>query len=313
LLLVFCTVVIGAITVFFQYTAVKKGRLLAETQEELLHAKDRQLAQDLQAKDLEIGSLKVKSGELDNKSKELEGKNIQLKGDLENEEATARNEAARLEAKNLSTAQTLEEERRTRVEMEQALAPRILAITPKSPPIEGLKAFKGIAVTVESNSDAESRRAAGMLMSILNQAGWNVGPFVTRFLGLPEGVALEYRSHVGVPTAESTVNKSPDAALALEEYLRLNRWDVRRDPIPDILEERIKEGKAPPELTLPPNNAIRIKIGAKPDWYFFPQELRAVKESEQRFRDEAREQEKRMNEERRRFEEQFSKHSSPPK
>jgi hypothetical protein len=76
----------------------------------------------------------------------------------------------------LVAAQRLEAEKRTRLEMEDAIGPRLLEQQRSS---EALKAFAGTKVTLECISDFDARRTAGQLAVVFQMAGWKLdGPWL---------------------------------------------------------------------------------------------------------------------------------------
>jgi hypothetical protein len=70
LLFVTLSVILAGVTVYFQYTAVKKARLLADAQAQLSRAKEQQLSGDLKDKDLKIAGLNKVAGELNKTAEE---------------------------------------------------------------------------------------------------------------------------------------------------------------------------------------------------------------------------------------------------
>lgn len=66
------TVLVACIVFIFQYMAVKRGKQLAQAQDELSQAKDRQLESDLKGKDVKIAEAKLETEILRNKNSALE-------------------------------------------------------------------------------------------------------------------------------------------------------------------------------------------------------------------------------------------------
>lgn len=159
---------------------------------------------------------------------------------------TAITEQVELKRKNLELQSRIEKERSGRLEMESAIAPRIMEQRQTAKELEGIK---GISVIVESLAESEPWRTAGQIAWTLNSAKWNILPGMQRFLdatGFFDGVAIE--SNVG-PKAQE--DHSSEAADALVEVLTKNNIQANRRPAINL-----------------PLNTIRIRVGLKPAGYF---------------------------------------------
>ncbi len=195
---------------------------------------------------------------------------------LANERAGKANERAEeLAAKNLATEAKLEEERRTRLELEKSLAPRTLAlrVEGETSNIDSLRPFGGINVILEVLPDAEAERAAGYISWILTQAKWKIvsgsrNPDLNQ--GEYDGVVIQHRIYPGVMTPESVADRSRAAATALLEFLRSNNWEAETVSLFPRHHDKM------------PANTIRIMVGFKPSPYFLPPEIKKARERMER-------------------------------
>jgi hypothetical protein len=186
-----------------------------------------------------------------------------------------------LRAINLATEKNLEEERKTRLEMESSITPRWL----DQSNADALKKFPGIQVVLEYVIDAEPRNAAGQIRFVLNQARW---PIIRDqpILQLPvvpfQGVTIDWyrgalRAATPVPTPEAEQQYRDEAnahgaAEALAAFLKAQNWDA--SVWPSVREE------------LPPNT-IKIMIDLKPNPYFLPPATKEALKKIKQIEDEA--------------------------
>jgi hypothetical protein len=167
--------------------------------------------------------------------------------------------AKQLEKENLATQQQLEDERKTRLEMEASLAPRYLWVGTGTHNIAPLRAYEGTKVEIQVIQDAESVRAATELAFVLSSAKWNVAPptivvggnmldgvRTTRFFSRSRGMLIGSRSS--------------RAEMALLDFLSANGWEAEEAGI------RPDEARA--------ENNLLISVGMKPNPYFEPDWLK---------------------------------------
>lgn len=93
-----------------------------------------------------------------------------------------------LKGDNLKLQSNVEQERTTRLQLEESLEPRILVSNGTAR--ERLEAFAGTSYIIEAVSDGEVLRAAGQIRFVLKTAGWNeLGTIQTN--SEPDGVRIE--------------------------------------------------------------------------------------------------------------------------
>ena len=156
-------------------------------------------------------------------------------------------ETEELKRKNLETESRLEKERLDRLNMEVAIAPRIME---QQQSAKELERFKGMSVIIESLAESEPWRTAGQIAWTLERAGWNVQRGMSRYLdgtGFFDGVTAE--TNVGSRPAD---DRSIDASEALVAVLAKNN---------------IKAHRRPHMKNLPPNTVV-VRVGLKPAEYF---------------------------------------------
>jgi hypothetical protein len=192
---------------------------------------------------------------------------------------------------NARSSKALEDEKVKRVEMEEALAPRTIAI---SMPGMGdllapLKKFEGMQVEIRFAPDIETSRAAGQILFAVQQTNWKIIGFTRdEALGrqtsdgvriewyFPELPAREASPETTIEETEKLEAKSKGVAQAFAKFLsgEPNRWKKVRASWPR------NRGELPP-------NTIRIKIGLKPS-PFLPKELKEILDQDKKERHEER-------------------------
>jgi hypothetical protein len=176
--------------------------------------------------------------------------------------AKANQRAKELALQTLQLETSLKEERNTRLELEQSLAPREIADWQAA--INRLKPFGGTRVLIESSADAEAAKTAERITSMLREAGWNItGSLKSQdVLAYPEGVRID------IPI---TLEKGPGPHFA-----------TRLEETAFVLGGVLDDCKIETHILgiLPPNNepsdTLRIKIGLKPQPYFLPEEFKKI-------------------------------------
>ena len=140
----------------------------------------------------------------------------------------------------------LEKERKQRLAMEAAIAPRVLD---ERKIAEELKPFAGMFVSIESLDDSESWRLAGQLAATFELAGWKVLPGMKR-IKVPifrDGITISVQ--VGPPRAG---DRSEEALQHLISVLKGHKVEALGMPAGEGL----------------PLNTLLVQIGLKPIEYF---------------------------------------------
>jgi hypothetical protein len=190
----------------------------------------------------------------------LAGENIGLGKKVDRVTTAARAREAELKKENLATEQRLEDERKTRLEMEASLAPRYLWAGTGTHDISPLRAYEGVQVEMVVIQDAEAIRAADELASVLSSAKWKVVGPPTIELGsnIPDGVTItKFFSRSKMPL---TGERPAKGEVALLDFLDANGWDANEAMF------RPDEGRA--------DNTLLISVGMKPNPYFEPDWLK---------------------------------------
>lgn len=158
--------------------------------------------------------------------------------------ALANEQTAQLKIEASGLAIQLEKEKTTRLELEQAVAPRIMEQYKSS---EALKKIPGVTAIITNIPDIESQRMAGQLAATLSMAGWKYKfvPYNPSDI-YPDGVVIE--KNVGAIPEDDL---SPQATEILLEQLKNNKIESRYMPARDL-----------------PPNTIVIKVGFKPYTFF---------------------------------------------
>jgi hypothetical protein len=165
---------------------------------------------------------------------------------------------------NIELSKNLEQEKISRLEMEQAIAPRIMEQGESS---RKLKAFSGIQVIIECVNDFEARRTAGQIACTLEMANWKlIKPYpkvVPNDADFFDGVDIE--RNVGALPKE---DRSSEATNLLIEQLDDNKIQAMYHP-------------ASPNL---PINTIRVKVGLKPITYFSNKKIDEIRKTQKIFK-----------------------------
>lgn len=190
--------------------------------------------------------------------------------------------AEELKEQNLATAVELEKERKTRLELEQSLTPRQIALVASKAGklnIDPLKPFAGIQMFVEILPDAEAERAAGNIIWLTKKAGWNLssamfnpelkGPFFDGVIVMPYMAPRRRLSKPPFWTEEEYAAEefSREAAEELVNFLKSNNWSAH---IGMIFPKR--DGEIP-------LRSVKITVGFKPSPYFRPQWVKELEDN----------------------------------
>jgi hypothetical protein len=140
-----------------------------------------------------------------------------------------------------SLEQGAEKLRQSNLEMERAISPRILE---QGATAERLKPFADVSFVVISPIDFESKRTAGQIRFILDQAGWK------RFADPPPQESFSFFDGVTLHRIDGS-NRAIDAANALVSVFK------------DVID--IKNGYPLPRRMAPPGTpTVVIEVGPKP-------------------------------------------------
>jgi hypothetical protein len=154
--------------------------------------------------------------------------------------------------------------------------------------LDKLKKFAGINIVLRFLPDAESERAASVLMGVLqsNAVGWKMSkaiPDPSKYVPFFEGVLVEWRTTSpeeweslppSLPQNEAErvaklrelseeSERSTRASEELVDFLMKNGWQAREMPA--------GHGELPP-------NSVGITVGFKPNPYFDPKEIKEMYE-----------------------------------
>jgi len=198
------TTLLAAVLFVTQYVAGKRGRQLATAQKELLEAKDKQLSLDLKSKDVGIEEAKKDA-------------------------ATASSRAEDLKKQNLETEKKLEQERLSRIELEERVAFRRIVPKERTELASRLKSFAGQTVGLWFNvGDHEGAIFASDIASALEVAKWNVYAPASISRLIPSGSRSPTVVETGVIVASTGHGESIKAADAIVRKLLELGFDARK-------------------------------------------------------------------------------------
>lgn len=240
-ILVVVFIFVGAFLYFAQFKANKTAILLGKAKDDVSDYKDRE--QKVQIKKVETDAeekiVRVKT-EADKQIAFLNNETAKANEAI----AVANGKTEELKKENLVLKSRVEEERRSRVELEQAVSPRIMEQHKSS---EALKVLTGVTAIITNIPDLESQKMAGQLAATLSMAGWKFqfAPYDPKGI-YPDGVIIE--TNVGVIPKEDISSKAADLLLT---QLKTNKI----------------EGRTMPAIDLPPNTIV-VRVGFKPYTFF---------------------------------------------
>ena len=249
-----------------------------------------------------------------------------IEGEAKKDIAAAKLETERLHKQNLDTESRLEAERKERRELEKSFGFRWLTKSTDSD-IEPLKRFTGMYAVIQSATDQEPTIASAQLANALVRAGWKVdiqqmfGSSPTDILdglivapvawvplmGAPPKTPLDQLARTTKHGEQRAAEKmSDEAASAVLTFLATNGWDARQSV----------QWSEEPSTRDAPLSAVTIKIGIKPNMYFFPEPLRAeIQHSldvRHRVDEEMKQRRERAEREMKEFEERLRERQKPP-
>ena len=245
----FAVLFIGVWTLVCQFSATQRARMVSDAQSELLHLQDIKAANE--------------SRQLSEEAEALRSQNLAAKRQL------------------VAAEEALEQERKTRFELQKSLAPRdFSAPDPGNVALfdafmekeNAMKQFAGIEAAIEVIPDFEARRAAGIIEDKIKEAGWVVASN-TLVDATPDGVTL--LRHSGNlpknPPALPAANelKSEQAANALAGFLEALGWRDVKLQTGSVAETG--------RLYVPPNKVV-IQVGFKPNPFVNPEWGRKTRE-----------------------------------
>ena len=194
---------------------------------------------------------------------------------LEKDAAVARLETAKANESAANANKATEELRHQNLELEQAIAPRILN---QAGPDRVLKAFPGQIVQLETIMEFEAQRLAGELSGLFKSAGWDLRPADPKFSRPLEGVTIEYFRRAG--TAEPDANQTQRAAAAKALADELKKQNIEAMVTTTAGDPKYQEELRASGMTI---EAIRVTVGPKPTRYFLEQRYPWIKEQRERF------------------------------
>jgi hypothetical protein len=203
-------------------------------------------------------------------------------------------ETARANERAAALERDAAELRLQNLELESAIAPRLLQQLPAGLP---LRQFAGMQVFISAVPEFEARRFAGYVFVMLQMVDWKP-QWLQVDANIMDGVEIEFEGGLrydpnfpgDIMKAETHANQlQENAAQALLEVLKKQKIDAKVMRLPFSRTEKPRRPGVPPD-------AISIKVGAKPIEYFMDQrfpEYRAKKLEIQKIIEDA---EKRFNE-----------------
>jgi len=239
--------VTGIVVVLATYMAFRRARDLADAQSDLGNVKGGLLQAQLQERDFRIAKAQ---SDASNAQTEIARDEVKI--------AQANTRTEELKAQNLATEARLEDERNTRLKLEQTLAPRVIFFggAAAASNIDLLTPFSGIEAEIDVVPDAEAERAANQIESLIQSAGWKV-------------TAAFARNELNVPPSDGVV-VNPAYPVETEEYLQGSRAKHAADALVKVLTGENWQARtqyANSRSTVKPNT-IRINVGFKPSPYF---------------------------------------------
>jgi hypothetical protein len=186
-------------------------------------------------------------------------------------------ELARLKSETATANKATEELKRQNLELEQAVAPRILEI---SAPEKALKDFSPQIIQLDVIPEFEARRLAGGLFGLFKTLKWDMRPPAPSNPELiMDGVRVEYTGPKRTygpfadPHPDPEGEKREAAAQALVAELKKQNIEATAFSFPP--------GYGGGDGVLP--DALRIHVGAKPTMYFVEQKYPWIKEQREYF------------------------------
>ena len=300
----FVTIVAGVGSLVTTRVAYKKGKYVEGLdsnvrvlQDSIAEERRQAFEIELQQKQLEIESAKGLAAEANQSA----GTANDSAGKANAKAAALEKEAAQLKSANLATEVRLTaahaeiaDVNAKRLELERSLAPRTFGANGKIINLDKLKEFAGINIVLRFLPDAESERAASVLIGVLQRedVGWKMSasiPDPTKYVSFFDGVLVTWRptspeemeslppSSPGNERARMArfrefskeSDRSSRAADELVDFLRANGWEARSMPAGDN------------EL---PHNSVGITVGFKPNPYFDPKEIKEMNDKIEKIR-----------------------------
>jgi soluble cytochrome b562 len=158
-----------------------------------------------------------------------------------------------LESEVIKSKQDLEKEKIKRLELENAVSPRLMEQLKSS---NNLKPFKGIKAIIKSIPDIEAKRTAGQIAATLNMAGWDIefAPYNPKDI-FQDGVIVERA--VGARPENDISGPASDMLIT---QLQDNNIESHTMPASEL-----------------PINTIIVKVGFKPYKYFTDKKVEEIK------------------------------------
>jgi hypothetical protein len=201
----------------------------------------------------------------------------------------SKTELAKAQTTASEAKESAEKERQTRLELEKAIAPRVLTNSSK---LEALKSFPGTQLIIRFLPDWEGYRAAqNLAFQVGTLAKWKLielrpdPSLINSFDGvIIKSYMVPIRGPQSpTPEQDLSAKQSKEAAEALIDFLTSepNNWQVRRMPT------------GTSDLKDIPMNAVKVEIGVKPNSYFLPQPVKDVLEEAKRMEEELKKRQER--------------------
>ncbi len=242
------------------YAGNRLGARLNRTNKEVIAVKERlsrlQVEEVRTEADVKIGDARAIGSQADERAGEaneeagranVRASELELQAQNQARENLAiRSGVASLEKEAADAKRRQAEAERTVLEMQTALAPRLIDTATAS---ENLKRFAGTKVIVECMKDFEANETAGQIMIALSFADWEIVGLnleVNRMDGSRFFDGVEIKTAAGTPTEG---DKALIAAEALRAELKANKIETVGRPIN--------------EAALPPNTVL-VRVGLKP-------------------------------------------------
>jgi hypothetical protein len=195
---------------------------------------------------------------------------------LNSEAGAARERAGQFEERAAGLEKNAEELRRQNLELESAVAPRLLQQLPAGEP---LRQFAGMQVFISAVPEFEARRFAGYMFVMLQMVDWKP-QWLQLDANIMDGVEIEFEGGLrydpnfpgDLMKAETNTNQlQENAAHALLDVLKKQEIEAKVQRLPFSRTDRPRRPGVPPD-------AISIRVGAKPIQYFMDQRFPGHKE-----------------------------------
>jgi hypothetical protein len=234
-----------------------------------------------------------------------DARNLQL-ATLQKAADEARAGIANAQEETAKANKATEELRQKNLELEQAVAPRVLN---EVDPDGVLAGFAGQIVQIDAIPDFEAQRLAGGLGSLLKRVGWDIRlPKPNNsWLGITEGVRVEICLRAGKDPPDPNQSQRRAAAEALIDALKKQNIDATLAPRPTIPQE--EDALRASGIII---ESIRVTVGSKPSRYFLEQRYPWMKEQREGFEQRKADSDRKFDEMKKRANEALERMGRPP-